>query len=62
MFQGVHALFEGSPERPWREDEEKISRMVFIGKDLPSQADMQLAFETCLVENIRKKAEAEGKA
>jgi G3E family GTPase len=63
VFQGVHALFEGSPERLWRDDEEKVSRMVFIGKDLPKKEDMQMAFETCLVENIKKKkAEDEAKA
>lgn len=48
VFQGVHALFEGSPERPWGEGEERVSRMVFIGKDLPKDG-IRESFKECLV-------------
>lgn len=39
-------LFEGSPERMWREGEERVSKMVFIGKDLDF-ADLKAGFEDC---------------
>ena len=55
MFQGVHALFEGSPERPWREGEARISRLVFIGKDLPKE-EIKESFKSCLVANIKAQA------
>lgn len=32
--QGVHQIFEGMPDRPWKEGEKRTSRMVFIGRDL----------------------------
>lgn len=47
VFQGVHALFEGSPEKPWG-DEPRVSRMVFIGKDLPKDG-IRESFKECLV-------------
>jgi G3E family GTPase len=34
VFQGVHLLFEGRPGRAWAEDEERLNRLVFIGRDL----------------------------
>jgi G3E family GTPase len=34
VFQGVHSMFEGAPDRLWKEGEERRSRMVFIGRDL----------------------------
>lgn len=34
VFQGVHSVFEGRPGRQWEKDEERISRLVFIGKKL----------------------------
>jgi len=55
VFQGVHALFEGSPERPWREGEARISRLVFIGKDLPKE-EIKESFKSCLVANIKAQA------
>ena len=30
VFQGVHALFEGMPDRPWEDGETRTSRLVFI--------------------------------
>ena len=35
VFQGVHMQFEGAPLDPWKEGEERKSKLVFIGKDLP---------------------------
>jgi G3E family GTPase len=34
VFQGVHMLFEGRPGRAWGEDEERMNRLVFIGRQL----------------------------
>jgi len=37
VFQGVHLLFEGRPGRQWDKDEERINRLVFIGRHLDGQ-------------------------
>ncbi|DBB01448.1 hypothetical protein WJX77_010801 [Trebouxia sp. C0004] len=34
VFQGVHMMFESIPDRPWKADEKRYSKMVFIGRDL----------------------------
>jgi len=34
VFQGVHLLFEGRPGRAWAADEERLNRLVFIGREL----------------------------
>jgi len=34
VFQGVHMLFEGRPGRPWGDVENRINRLVFIGREL----------------------------
>lgn len=47
-LQGVHMLFEGMPDRRWREGELRRSRMVFIGKDL-DKALIEEGFRDCLV-------------
>ena len=35
VFQGIHGLFEAKLDRQWQDDEQPISRIVFIGRDLP---------------------------
>ena len=47
VFQGVHALFEGMPDRAWKDDETRSSKLVFIGKDL-DRDELQRYFEACL--------------
>jgi G3E family GTPase len=37
VFQGVHMILDGDHQRPWRDDERRESRIVFIGRDLPEQ-------------------------
>ena len=37
VFQGVHLLFEGRPGRAWAGDEERINRLVFIGRNLDKE-------------------------
>ncbi len=35
IVQAVHMLLEGNYQRPWRDDEDRVTRLVFIGRDLP---------------------------
>ena len=37
VFQGVHMLFEGRPGRAWGASEERLNRLVFIGRDLDKE-------------------------
>ena len=37
VFQGVHMILDGDHQRPWKDDEKRDSRMVFIGRDLPEE-------------------------
>jgi G3E family GTPase len=37
VFQGVHMMFDGRPDRPWQEGEDRSSILVFIGRNLPEQ-------------------------
>ena len=48
VFHGIHMLFDGQQDRPWKPDEPRVNEMVFIGRHL---ASMQLAekFRACLV-------------
>ncbi len=34
VFQGVHTLFAASYDREWQEGEDRVSEVVFIGKDI----------------------------
>lgn len=47
VFQGVHMLIDGQPDRPWG-DEERRTQIVFIGRNLDEQSIRQ-GFEACLV-------------
>ena len=46
VFQAVHMILEGELQRPWRDDERRYSRMVFIGRDL-DEAGLRAGFEAC---------------
>jgi G3E family GTPase len=35
VVQAVHMLLEGDHQRPWKENEDRVTRLVFIGRDLP---------------------------
>lgn len=48
VFQGVHMMFEGMPDREWKPEEERISKMVFIGRDL-DEGVIREGFEHCVV-------------
>jgi len=47
VFQGVHMLFDGQADRPWRADEPRLSQMVFIGRHLDRTA-LIAGFRSCL--------------
>jgi G3E family GTPase len=47
VFQGVHMILDGDHQRPWQEGEERLSRIVFIGRDLPEEKIRQ-GFESCV--------------
>ena len=46
VFQAVHMILEGELQRPWRDDERRYSRMVFIGRNL-DEAELRAGFEAC---------------
>ncbi len=47
IFQGVHMMFEGRPGRKWEKDENRINRLVFIGRDL-ADLNVREGFQGCL--------------
>jgi G3E family GTPase len=47
VFQGVHMILDGDHQRPWREGEERVSRIVFIGRELPEQK-IREGFASCV--------------
>ncbi|MCU0570299.1 MAG: GTP-binding protein [Oculatellaceae cyanobacterium Prado106] len=48
VFQGVHMLFDGTADRPWKPDEKRKNELVFIGRNL-NEMDLRQRFEECLV-------------
>ena len=48
VFQGVHMILDGDHQRPWKPDEKRDSRMVFIGRNLPGKLITE-GFESCVV-------------
>ena len=47
VFQGVHLLFEGRPGRRWAPGEERLNRLVFIGREL-DRDKITGGFKNCL--------------
>ncbi len=35
VMQGVHMILDGDHQRAWNADEKRMSRMIFIGRELP---------------------------
>ena len=46
VFQAVHMMLEGDLQRDWKPDEDRYSRMVFIGRNL-DEAQLKAGFEAC---------------
>jgi G3E family GTPase len=49
VFQGVHMILDGDHQRPWKNDETRESRIVFIGRNLPRELITE-GFESCLTQ------------
>jgi G3E family GTPase len=47
VLQGVHMILDGDHQRPWNKDEARLSRMVFIGRNLPGKKITE-GFESCV--------------
>lgn len=47
VFQGIHMLFDGRQDRPWRPDETRKNELVFIGRNLES-LNLLERFRECL--------------
>jgi G3E family GTPase len=47
VFQGVHMILDGDHQRPWQPDEKRLSRLVFIGRNLP-QDKIREGFAACV--------------
>ncbi|KAI4351134.1 hypothetical protein L6164_005517 [Bauhinia variegata] len=48
VFQGVHDIFQGSPDRLWGPDEPRVNKIVFIGRNLDAQ-ELEKGFKACLL-------------
>jgi G3E family GTPase len=46
VIQAVHMLMEGGHQRPWKDTEQRQSRLVFIGRNLPKDV-LREGFEAC---------------
>lgn len=47
VFQGVHMLFDGRGDRPWKPGETRKNELVFIGRNL-DEAKLREDFRACL--------------
>ena len=54
VVQAVHMLLEGDHQRAWKEGEERVTRLVFIGRNLPKDI-ISDGFQKC--RSVRRVAE-----
>ena len=47
VFQAVHMILEGDFQRPWNDNDQRYSRLVFIGRNL-DEAGLRAGFESCI--------------
>jgi len=47
VFQGIHMLFDGRPDRPWGKGEERENKLIFIGRKL-NRERLEDGFRKCL--------------
>ncbi|MSQ93787.1 MAG: GTP-binding protein [Gemmataceae bacterium] len=47
VFQGIHMLFDGRPDRPWKKGEERENKLIFIGRNL-NRERLEEGFRKCL--------------
>jgi G3E family GTPase len=48
VFQGVHQILDGDLQREWKDEEARVSRLVFIGRKL-KEAEIREGFAKCVV-------------
>jgi G3E family GTPase len=48
VFQGVHMIFDGKPDRAWKATETPKNELVFIGRNL-NENQLREDFRKCLV-------------
>lgn len=48
VFQGVHMIFDGKGDRPWKTNETRKNELVFIGRNL-DEAKLREDFRACLI-------------
>jgi G3E family GTPase len=46
-FQAVHMIADSAPGNPWKDGEDKTSKLVFIGRNLNKEV-LEKGFESCL--------------
>jgi G3E family GTPase len=46
VLQGIHMIIEGDHQRAWRDDEARMSKLVFIGRNL-DEAELKAGFNSC---------------
>ena len=46
VVQGIHMIIEGDHQRPWKDDEQRRSRVVFIGRNLDREK-LERTFAAC---------------
>jgi G3E family GTPase len=46
VFQGVHMILDGDLQRNWAKDEKRVSRLVFIGRNL-KEDELRQGFLAC---------------
>lgn len=49
VIQGVHMMLEADHQRPWKPDEQRVTRLVFIGRDLPRKR-IEQGFQSCIAQ------------
>ncbi|MBI3821236.1 MAG: GTP-binding protein [Planctomycetes bacterium] len=47
VFQGIHMLFDGRPDRPWSKGEDRDNKLIFIGRNL-NRERLEDGFRKCL--------------
>jgi G3E family GTPase len=47
VFQGVHMLFDGKPDRAWKPAETRRSQLIFIGRNL-DRGELNAGFKDCI--------------
>merc|ERR1711871_1411645 len=55
VYQAVHMIFNGDWDEAWAPGEPRVSKLVFIGKNL-NKAELEEGFKKCLATEDNKQA------